>query len=120
MAREFADRTGLPIRTHLDELPAGVSSDIAHALYRIAQETLANASRHASSSSVSLDLNVESETVTLRTIDDGVGFKSVATSSGAGHGLANMQARVDQVGGKLTIRNLEPGAMIEARIPLGF
>lgn len=66
MATEFAARTGLPIRAHFDDLPDGVSPEIVHTIYRIAQETLANASRHASPSNVSLDLAVADETVTLR------------------------------------------------------
>jgi two-component system NarL family sensor kinase len=119
MASEFASRTGLAIRTHFDDLPDGVSSEVVHTLYRIAQEALANASRHANPSNVSLDLNVENETVTLRTIDDGVGFQTPPKTSAVGHGLANMRTRIDQVGGKLTIQNLVQGAMVEAIIPLG-
>lgn len=119
MASEFANRTGLAIRTHFDDLPDGVSSEVVHTLFRIAQEALANASRHANPNNVSLDLNVRDETVTLRTTDDGVGFQSSPEMFASGHGLANMRTRVDQVGGKLTIQNLEQGAMVEATIPLG-
>jgi two-component system NarL family sensor kinase len=119
MATEFADRTGLLISTHFDRLPDGTSSEIVHTLFRVAQESLANASRHASPSNVSLDLNVDNDTATLRTIDDGVGFQLPPETFGTGHGLANMRSRVDQVGGKLKIKNLEHGAMIEATIPLG-
>ena len=119
MASEFANRTGLAIRTRFDDLPDGVSSEVVHTLYRVAQEALANASRHANPNNVSLDLNVEKERVTLRTIDDGVGFRTLPETSAAGHGLANMKTRISQVGGKLTIQNLEQGAMIEATIPLG-
>lgn len=120
MATEFGDRTGLPISTHFDELPDGTSSEIVHTIFRVAQEALANASRHASPSNVSLDLNVDNETATLRTIDDGVGFQMPPETSGTGRGLANMRSRIDQVGGKLKILNLEQGAMVEATIPLGL
>lgn len=120
MATEFAARTGLQVRTHFDELPDSVTPEIARTIYQIAQEALANASRHARPSNVSLNLAVANETVTLRTVDDGVGFRTPPGGSGAGRGLANMQSRLDQVGGKLTIQNLEQGAMIEATIPLIF
>lgn len=119
MATEFANRTGLAISTHFDELPVGTSSEIVHTIFRVAQEALANASRHASPSNVSLDLNIENETAILRTIDDGVGFQMPPGASGNGRGLANMMSRVDQVGGKLKFENLERGAMVEATIPLG-
>lgn len=119
MATEFANRTGLAISTHFDELPDGTSSEIVHTLFRVAQEALANASRHARPSNVSLDLNVDDATATLRTIDDGVGFQLPPDTSCTGRGLANMRSRVDQVGGQLKIQNLERGAMVEATIPLG-
>jgi two-component system NarL family sensor kinase len=119
MATEFANRTGLAISTHFDELPNGTSPEIVHTIFRVAQEALANASRHASPSNVSLDLNVDNHTATLRTIDDGVGFQMPPGASDTGCGLANMVSRVDQVGGKLKIQNLERGAMVEATIPLG-
>ena len=105
---------------HFDELPDSVTPEIARTIYRIAQEALANASRHASPSNLSLDLAVANESVTLRTVDDGVGFRTPPGASGAGRGLANMQSRLDQVGGKLTIQNLDRGAMVEATIPLTF
>jgi signal transduction histidine kinase len=119
MAREFANRTGLGISTHFEELPDGTPGEIVHTLFRVAQEALANASRHANPSHVSLDLNVDNGSAILRTIDDGVGFQMPPETSVPGHGLANMRSRVDQVGGELTIRNRERGAMVQATIPLG-
>jgi signal transduction histidine kinase len=64
----------------------------AMALFHICQEALANIAKHANASKVSIDLWSTSDRALLEIHDDG-----------AGHGLANMQTRVANVGGDLDI-----------------
>lgn len=114
MASEFAARTGLVVRTEIENLPAGSSPELAHTLYRVAQEALANVSRHARASSVNLTLGTMDNSVELRIADDGVGFEGAPSSESAGRGISNMQVRLAEVGGALTISRGDPGAVVSA------
>ena len=100
MATEFGRRTGLVMRVEIGEQCVGFSPDIARALYRLSQEALANVSRHAKASNVSLSLDTDSDGVRLRIADDGIGFPRDRAASSRGHGIANMKARIEEVGGK--------------------
>lgn len=77
------------------------------ALYRIAQETLANVQQHTSATAVTVSLHGEGDAITLTVRDNGRGFDPA--SAARGHGLANMEARARQNGGRLDIRS-SPGA----------
>jgi signal transduction histidine kinase len=76
-------------------------------LFRIVQEGLANARRHATARSVLVEIGRRSgdRVVTIR--DDGVGFES--EPKGAGQGLKNMRERASSIGGRFTIAST-PGS----------
>lgn len=120
MAAEFSVRTGVTVRTEIDPLSASITPEVAHALYRIAQEALANVSRHAEASNVSLSLSGNPDVIAMRIADDGVGFRTAVHWAGGGHGIANMRARLEEVGGDLTIENLTRGALVAATIDLAL
>ncbi len=75
----------------------------AMALFHICQEALANIAKHANASKVSIDLWSTSDRALLEIHDDGAGFDLEKASKTVGHGLANMQTRVANVGGDLDI-----------------
>ena len=79
---------------------------VASQLYRIAQEALTNAVKHAKASTITIRIGSESGQTTLRIIDDGVGIQNMA-HTGDGVGLGIMKFRAQSIGGTLTI---EPGA----------
>ncbi len=91
-------------------------------LFRIAQEGIANARRHAHARSVRLDLNDADGGVRLLIIDDGLGMDpELARRSRAGHlGLVSMRERAELSGGSFTIES-EPGkgTTIDVWIPGG-
>lgn len=118
MTTEFAGRTGVAIETEITPLPRNVSAKAAHAIYRVAQEALANVSRHANAKNVSLSLLSSGDSITLSIGDDGVGFRHPGGSFPGGRGIDNMGERLREVGGWLTIENLERGALIVATIGL--
>ncbi|MER5494216.1 sensor histidine kinase [Streptomyces sp. NPDC002490] len=99
------------------ELPGGVSAT----LLRIAQEALANASKHAGASRLGVTLSFMGDEVTLDVRDDGRGFDASAppgrTGTG-GFGLDGMRARAEGVGGVLAVES-EPGGgtAVSARVP---
>lgn len=115
MAKSFAARTGINIEMQVEELPGDISVGESETLYRIAQEALANASRHAHAQKLCLSVGMEEGAVTLRVSDDGVGF-SLPLTGRCGRGIANMSTRLHEVGGQLTLRNLPRGTLVEAKL----
>ena len=96
----------------LPELPAATEV----AAFRITQEALTNAIRHANASHVFASITVEDDELVVRVRDDGHGL---AGSRDDGVGLSAMRERAEELGGSFDIR-AEPtiGTTIEARIPL--
>jgi signal transduction histidine kinase len=91
------------------------------ALYRIAQEALANVQKHASATSVHVRLRFLPDAVRLDVSDDGVGFDPAASGEAArvGLGLPGMRERASIVGGGVEVSS-QPGGgtRVSARIPL--
>jgi len=91
---------------------------VEEGLYRIAQEALNNALKHAAASKVSVYLHSQEDTVILEIVDNGVGFDRNSTNDTGGMGLANMQQRAAQLGGMLDIVSLPgQGTQVRAVIP---
>jgi signal transduction histidine kinase len=100
-------------------LPAGVPRDLALCLYRIAQEALRNAVKHAEADRVDVTLNADLEFLDLEVRDFGRGFDPAAGRRRAGLGLGSMEERVRLVGGELSISSSPgQGTSIQARVPL--
>ncbi len=120
LVTEFRQNTKL--ETNLSgpksEFIADLSATHAMALFHICQEALANIAKHANASKVSIDLWNTSERVLLEISDDGTGFDLDKASKTVGHGLANMQTRVQNVGGDLEITSAPgEGTTILAWVP---
>lgn len=77
--------------------------DIATACFRIAQEALANASRHAQASHIAMQLELSPESLRLCIRDDGCGFDSTRPPEGSHFGLLGMQERAQALGAELSI-----------------
>jgi signal transduction histidine kinase len=84
------------------------------ALYRVAQEALHNALRHAGAGRIAIELSRSPRRVILEVTDDGAG---VAAGAPEGLGFASMRGRAAAVGGTLTIRSA-PGAGTTVRLAL--
>ena len=90
----------------------------AMSLFHICQEALANIAKHAKASKVTIDLWTTSDRVLLEVSDNGQGFDLDKTSKTVGHGLANMQTRVQNVGGDVDITSaIGEGTSILAWVP---
>ena len=118
----WANRTGV-IDAHLVTAGSPVVPDpeVAHTLFRIAQEALTNAIRHARATSVRVGLVYASTGVTLLVQDDGEGFdRSLLEDGGAEHGLGlgGMAERARLLGGTLELDSTPGwGTRIRAWIP---
>ena len=96
-----------------------LSADISIALYRIVQESLTNALRHANAKTIEVKLSEESDGVRLVVADDGVGIADPEALKHLSHGLAGMRHRAQALGGTFEIRSaLGQGTQIDAFLPL--
>ncbi len=82
--------------------PLRLSSDGQDQMFRIAQEAVANARRHAEARAIGIGLEVEADTVRLTISDDGKGLPANARH-GNGLGLKVMRRRAERIGGSLLI-----------------
>jgi signal transduction histidine kinase len=90
-------------------------------LYRIVQEALNNAVRHARAESVAVDVNATDGTVTVTVRDDGVGFDPAARAIRERRlGLTSMRERAESLGGTLTIESApRSGTTVRVEVPGG-
>ena len=100
------------------DLTAELGPSVTLAIYRVVQEGLINALRHAQASRVEIRVRVDGQRIIVTITDDGVGLP--ADWSRPGHfGIRGMQERVERLGGSLRVGNREPhGASLMADIPL--
>src|SRR6202043_1241361 len=85
----------------------GLSPATTDHLYRIAQEALANALKHAHANAIKVTLDVEPELVRLEIRDDGEGVKILGADA-SGLGLRTMQYRASLIGARFEIAPLQP------------
>jgi signal transduction histidine kinase len=109
-------RAGVDARL-LVEGPIELPVEIEDGLYRIAQEALNNALKHAVPTSVTVRIRASGEEVTLEVSDDGRGFDTEKVSDEGGMGLANMRGRAERLGGNLAILSA-PGEGTTIRVSL--
>ena len=95
-----------------------VPLEVEQALFRIAQEALANVARHSGAGHAEVDLAYTAGTITLRVADDGRGFDP-ARNPGRGFGLQSMHERLVRLGGYVNVES-EPdrGTRVECVCPL--
>ncbi|MBV9884934.1 MAG: ATP-binding protein, partial [Acidobacteria bacterium] len=85
-------------------------------IYRMVQEALNNANRHANAKNVVVELRQSANSISVKIEDDGAGFDPKRTR---GMGLLGMEERVKRLGGALTIES-RPGTrtIIRAELPV--
>jgi signal transduction histidine kinase len=121
--------SGTATRLIVSGVPAPLDPGVELAAYRIAQEALTNARRHAQGAPVDVELRFGPEALRLRIVDSGTGVAAAggvsATATGGhgdthghGHGLSGMRERAASVGGRLEVgRSAAGGFVIEAWLP---
>jgi len=92
------DATGAATRLILHGAPGPLDPGVELAAYRIVQEALTNARRHAPGAAVDVELHYAGDALRLRVRDNGPGPRAAPL---AGHGLAGMRERATAVGGQL-------------------
>ena len=123
LAQRTSEREGIAVEAHVDlafergDEPERHTTELESATYRLVQEALTNAVRHAGASRIRIDV-IESEgCVEVSVADDGRGFDPEQANSG-GFGLMGMRERVELAGGELDIDSGPSGTTVKARLPV--
>jgi signal transduction histidine kinase len=113
---EDVGRAGLPVRLHVEGDPFPLPRAIDLSAYRIVQEGLTNALKHARASYANVTVRYRPDECAVEVVDDGAG---AATSDGLGHGLVGIRERVRIYGGEMSARTAPAGGFIlSARLPV--
>jgi len=120
---ELADTvraTGMTVHLHREGDTEGLPAAVDLAAYRIVQEALTNALRHAAGADeVSVRVSAEGECVKVTVVDNGRTVQGRSAAAGAGRGLVGMKERARLVGGSLRAGPLPAGGFeVAARLPV--
>lgn len=124
----FERASGTSVDLYVEGLEERPAADIETAVYRIAQESLTNAMRHADASQVEVRVLKQEGEIYVRIEDDGSGWDRSLASGGesdgpesTGLGLRGIEERARFLGGKARVSSIpNEGSVVEAWIPLDF
>jgi signal transduction histidine kinase len=122
LAHRVQAATGIDVEFWSSDAQPNLTSVAELAAFRIAQEALTNAFKHAAPGRVSIAVESSADNLTLTICDDGRGFdpESVDLSGGAHFGLAGMRERAESAGGRLLVQSSRGyGTIISAWFPVG-
>jgi len=113
---EEIGRAGLPVQLHVDGEPVALPRGIDLSAYRIVQEGLTNALKHARASNADVTVRYRPDELHIEVRDNGEGS---STSDGLGHGLVGVRERVKIYGGEMTAGTANgSGFILSTRLPL--
>ena len=118
LASHYATFFGIPCHAHIDARAAArLRTEEAAHLYRIAQEGVANAAKHARASSIDLGLVADGPEVVLTIADDGRGPSGRSGKESSGLGLQSMEYRARLLAGAFSVAPRQPrGTLVSCRI----
>jgi signal transduction histidine kinase len=109
-------RAGLPVRLEVDGDPIALPPTLELSAYRVVQEGLTNALRHAHASHADVVVRYRPGRLAIDVRDDGIGE---STDLGSGHGLLGVRERVKIYGGEMTAGTAAGGGfLLSTRFPL--
>ncbi|MBH0199307.1 MAG: PAS domain-containing protein [Nitrospira sp.] len=118
MGHALAASYSIPCRIAVEKAAAQhLSTQQAYHVLNLVREALSNSFRHSRATRITVSLKRLRRSVRLSVTDNGVGFNPVGARD-VGHGLANMAARAQKIGGKLTLQSKpRQGAKVLVDIP---
>ena len=123
LADDVRERGTLVIAADLPDVVPRLAPEAELALFRAAQEALANVVRHAGATRVTIRLRVAEQSLRLTVADDGRGFDAAtgASTDSATHlGLAGMRERISALGGSASVAPGVPaGVVVTVELPTG-
>jgi signal transduction histidine kinase len=111
LAGEFEHSTDIPVAM-VGEASVRTGPDETVQLIRLTREALSNVARHAHASRVRIRVEELAGGLRLSIIDDGRGFDTAQDRRPGHHGLANMHARAESLGGTLAIESDDEGTRV--------
>jgi signal transduction histidine kinase len=110
------------VRLRLDDTD-GLPDEVVEGTYRLVQESIVNAARHADASSVDVTLTRSDDEIRLKVVDDGQGFGfqgtyDLAALNGMNAGPLTLRERVADLGGDLRLTSSDTGAELVMALPL--
>jgi signal transduction histidine kinase len=113
---EEIGRAGLPVELHVDGNPFPLPRGIDLSAYRIVQEGLTNALKHARATDADVTVRYRPEGLEIEVRDNGLG---TATTDGLGHGLIGVRERVKIYGGQMSAGTATGGGFVlSTRLPV--
>jgi len=121
LAREANDALSTRVGVRIEGIVVPLPDEVKTALFRVSQEALANAGKHAFARTVEMELRFARDGVLLEIADDGKGFEAdrVQLDPHRGIGLRNMRERLASIGGSFEVRAMVgKGTSLRARVPI--
>ncbi|MCB0894752.1 MAG: hypothetical protein H6529_06665 [Nocardioides sp.] len=114
VARHLTESSGVPVHVTLDERETRLRPEVEAELFRIAQQAMTNAVRHAGASCIDVHCRVRPPSAEITVRDDGCGLRPPRPDS---HGLSIMQERATLIGATLEIAPRRPhGTSVTVRL----
>jgi signal transduction histidine kinase len=120
----FAKRSGVEVNLEIPIEHVRFPDSVELGLFRVLQESLTNVHRHSDSPAVDIRLKLDAERVILKIRDYGHGMpqhvlqRFQEAGTGVGVGLAGMQERISELGGRLEISAASPGTVVTVSMPV--
>ena len=113
--------SGLPVEVSIEGEPVALPPGVDVSAYRIVQEALTNALKHAGPTQARVHIAYEADAVLVEVVDDGAEEAPVApVAPGSGNGLVGIRERVALVGGDVRAGPRDAGGYaVSARLPYG-
>jgi signal transduction histidine kinase/ligand-binding sensor domain-containing protein len=119
--RMWTAGSGVDVEVQVSGAAGELPQDVEQHLLRIAQEAVANATKHGAASKISIQLHMDARKLFLRIKDNGRGFdqEGAFVSVGGHFGLIGMRERAERLGGELRLAS-QPGegTEVEVSVPL--
>ncbi|WP_009958112.1 sensor histidine kinase [Verrucomicrobium spinosum] len=119
LTQNFCDTARIRCRIHSCEVPGQrrVTSEVRHNITLAVKEALHNAIKHAAATEITVRMEFTDPTLTITITDNGSGFDSANTTPG--HGLNNMERRMNPLGGTVTFHSTPAkGTTVRFEVPI--
>ncbi|HKR06377.1 MAG TPA: ATP-binding protein [Bacteroidia bacterium] len=118
-SNEFEKRTGIRCKFYSTLNEKQFKKNLSTGVFRIYQETLTNAARHAEATEINARLELFNDNLILRVHDDGKGFDEAEIAAKNTLGLIGMKERASMFGGMIIIEsNKGTGTTVFLQVPI--
>jgi len=119
LCRDFAGQHRINMDYQINDIPPGLDQSRSLCFYRVLQESLQNVAKHSQATRVLVELYADDCDLTLRVVDNGIGFEVSNFRFGSGLGLISMRERLNLVAGSFDIKSGEGrGTTVTATVPI--